>query len=362
MSDAPAVLHDRITAACTRIGRPVAFMEVCGTHTVSVFRHGIRALLPPELRLISGPGCPVCVTPQGYIDAAVELSTRPEIIIATYGDMVRVPGRTGSLETQRAAGANVRMVYSIRDALELAAAEPDRVVVFVGVGFETTAPATAVAIRQAYARHLDNFCVLAAHKLVVPAMLALLEAEDVPLDGFLCPGHVSVIIGAQAYTPIVERHRRACVIAGFEPNQILNGLAMLLEQIERGTACLENAYPAAVVDQGNPTALRLLEEVFETADSTWRALGVIPQSGLEIRPKYSSFDARRRFELLPDTGEDPPGCLCGEVIQGKVTPPQCAHFGQSCTPLDPVGPCMVSSEGTCAAYYKYGGAGTRRAS
>ena len=353
---------DELAATCDRIGREVAFMEVCGTHTVSIFRNGIRALLPPTLRLVSGPGCPVCVTAQRYIDAAVDIAVRPGVIVATYGDMVRVPGRRGSLETRRASGADVRMVYSIRDALELAARSPDQTVMFLGVGFETTAPATAAAIREADARRIDNFCVLLAHKLIVPAMLALLEAKDVPLDGFLCPGHVSVIIGAEAYRPVVERHRRACVVAGFEPAQILRALLHLVRQIESGEPGLENVYEVAVKEGGNTTALRLLDEVFEVSDAVWRAMGVIPQSGLEIRRKYARFDALRRFEITPGPDEDPPGCRCGDVIQGKVTPQECGLFGDSCTPLRPVGPCMVSTEGTCAAWYKYGRRGTRRAS
>ncbi len=355
-------MSDELADICERIGREVCIMEVCGTHTVSIFRNGIRSMLPPTLRLVSGPGCPVCVTAQRYIDAAMDLAGRAEVIVATYGDMVRVPGRHGSLETQRAAGADVRVVYSIRDAVELAARNPDRTVVFIGVGFETTAPATAAAIREAYTRRINNFCVLSAHKRVVPAMRALLEAEDVPLDGFLCPGHVSVIIGAQAYKPIVEEYNRACVIAGFEPMQILQGLLHLVRQIKQGEAKLDNAYGIAVKDEGNLTALRLIDEVFEVSDAVWRAMGVIPQSGLEIQQKYAQFDALRRFDLQLGADEDPPGCRCGEVIQGKIEPPQCSLFSQQCTPLHPVGPCMVSSEGTCSAWFKYGVRGTSRAS
>ncbi|MFH0983815.1 MAG: hydrogenase formation protein HypD [Planctomycetota bacterium] len=362
MSNAlPTQIHTELAETCARIGRPVGLMEVCGTHTMSVFRNGIRALLPPTLRLISGPGCPVCVTAQRYIDAAIEIATRPEVIVATYGDMLRVPGRRGSLEGQRACGAQVRVVYSIRDALELAIRKPDQTVVFIGVGFETTAPATAAAVREAHARQIDNFCVLPAHKLVVPAMLALLEAGDAPIDGFLCPGHVSVIIGARAYRPVVERYHRPCVVAGFEPGQIMQGLLHLVRQIARGEARLENVYGVAVQDEGNPTALKLMNEVFEVSDAVWRAMGVIPQSGLDIRPKYARFDALKRFGISLGADEDPPGCLCGEVIQGKVSPPECALFGATCTPLRPVGPCMVSSEGTCAAWFKYGSPGTRRA-
>ena len=347
---------------CARIGRQVALMEVCGTHTVSIFRNGLRALLPPGLRLLSGPGCPVCVTAQRYIDAAIAIAGLPNVVVATYGDMLRVPGGTGSLETRRAAGAQVRAVYSIRDAVELAARRPGQTVVFIGVGFETTAPATALGILEAERRGLDNFCVLPAHKLVVPAMEAVLGDRDVPIDGFLCPGHVSVIIGARAYRPIVEQYHRPCVVVGFEPGQILAGLVQLVQQIERGHARLENVYGVAVTEEGNLAAQRVLEEVFEVSDAVWRALGVIPRSGLSIRPKFARFDALERFQVKLGADEDPPDCRCGEVIQGKVDPPECVLFGTGCTPQQPVGPCMVSSEGTCAAWFKYGRPGTQRAS
>lgn len=355
-------IQNELATTCARVGREIALMEVCGTHTMSVFRNGIRSLLPPTLRLLSGPGCPVCVTPQGYIGAAIELAKRSDVLVATYGDMVRVPGRCGSLETQRAGGADVRVVYSIRDAIELAVRYPEQTVVFLAVGFETTAPATAVGIREARDRNLENFCVLATHKSVVPAMLALLEAEDVPIDGFLCPGHVSVIIGTEAYRPIVERHCRPCVVAGFEPGQILQGLLGLVRQIKQGEAKLDNVYGIAVKNEGNQTALDLINEVFAPSDVVWRALGVIPRSGLEIRQEYAHFDAFKRFNISIGPDQEPPGCLCGQVIQGKVNPSECALFGESCNPSHPVGPCMVSSEGTCAAWFKYGCPGTGRAS
>ena len=361
-SSALEQVRAELAQCCARIDHEITIMEVCGTHTVSIFRNGIRTLLPPNVRLISGPGCPVCVTAQGLIDAALDLAARPEVIVTTYGDMVRVPGRRGNLESRRARGGGVRVVYSIRNALELAAEQPDRMVVFLGVGFETTAPATAVAIREAHARQLDNFCVLAAHKWVVPAMMALLEARDVPINGFLCPGHVSVIIGARAYQPVVQHHHRPCVVAGFEPAQILQGLLGLAGQLERGVAELGNVYGVAVEDHGNPTALKLLDEVFDVSDALWRGMGTIPRSGMSIRRESARFDAIERFEITLEASEDPSGCCCGEVIQGKVTPPECSLFGDGCTPRDPIGPCMVSSEGTCAAWFKYGCPGTRRAS
>ena len=352
---------DELHAICQRLGS-VRIMEICGTHTVSFFRTGIKSLLPANLRLVSGPGCPVCVTSQGYIDAACDIASRPNVIVCTYGDMVRVPGRNGSLEHQRGHGAHVTVVYSARDAVRIAAEHPTRDVVFLAVGFETTAPATAAAILEARQRGLTNFCVLSGHKLVIPAMTALLSAGDVPIDGFLCPGHVSVIIGTAAYAPIVETFRKPCLVAGFEPDQMLSGLIHIVRMIERGQAGLDNVYRVAVSASGNSQARKLLEEVFEPADTVWRAMGVIPQSGLSVRPAFAGFDALNRFQITIGPDYDPPGCRCGEVIQGRLEPADCPLFVKKCTPLHPIGPCMVSSEGTCAAWYKYGRhAGTRHA-
>jgi len=338
--------------AC-RSRQRISLMEVCGTHTVNLFRSGIRSLLPPSLRLISGPGCPVCVTSQGYLDAACSLAGRSEVTICTYGDMVRVPGRDGSLEQMRAHGADVQVVYSARDAVKYAAEHPDRQVVFLAVGFETTAPGSAAAVLEAQARELTNFSLLCAHKLVIPAMEALLSGGGVALDGFLCPGHVSVIIGAVGYEPIVQRYHRPCVIAGFEPEQMLRGILHLVRQVVAGDARVENVYPVAVPEAGNTAARALIERVFTPADAVWRALGVIPASGLRLREAYRGFDAIERFGIEEGPDEEPPGCRCGEVIQGKVEPVECPLFGKRCTPRQPVGPCMVSSEGTCAAWYKY---------
>lgn len=337
-------------------------MEVCGTHTVALFRSGIRSLLPPSLGMISGPGCPVCVTSQGYIDAACELAARPRVALCTYGDMLRVPGRRGSLEQQRARGAQVVVVYSARDALRFAERHPDRKVVFLAVGFETTAPATAAAIIEAQHRSLQNFSLLCAHKRIVPAMLALLSQSDpgAPgVSGFLCPGHVSVVIGARAYQPVVETYHKPCVVAGFEPTQLLLGILHLTKQVTRGQAALENVYGAAVTDEGNPTARRWLENVFVPAPAVWRAMGTIPDSGLELIEPYRHFDAQQRFEITIGPDYDAPGCRCGDVIQGKVQPDECPHFGAGCTPAAPIGPCMVSSEGTCAAWYRYRCSGAR---
>ncbi|MBI4717971.1 MAG: hydrogenase formation protein HypD [Planctomycetes bacterium] len=345
-----AGVHD----LAARIGRQIQLMEVCGTHTVSIFRSGLRSLLPPNVRLVSGPGCPVCVTAQRHIDAAIRLGTIPDTLIATYGDMVRVPGAMGSLQEQRGRGADVRVVTSARAALHLAGLFPDRHVVFLGVGFETTAPATAAVVLEARRLGIGNFTVLAAHKLVVPAMLALLAGGRVRLDGFLCPGHVSIITGADAYRPVVERFRMPCVVAGFEPLGILRALSALLRQVQAGAARLENEYSVAVSASGNQVARRLIEEVFETAAAPWRALGEIPESGLRFRPAFRSFDALERFGIVLGEDEDHAGCRCGEVICGTVLPTECRLFGSVCTPLRPLGPCMVSSEGTCSAWYKYG--------
>lgn len=337
-----------------RIARPVKFMEVCGTHTVSAFRAGIRELLPESVRLLSGPGCPVCVTAQRHIDAAIELASRERIMLATYGDMIRVPGRLGSLERLRAAGARIRVVGSARGALHLARENPDTDVVFLAVGFETTAPATAAVIIEAAEAGMENFSILSSHKLVIPAMAALLRAGTA-LDGFLCPGHVSVIIGSRAYEPIARDHRKPCVVAGFEPGQIMTGLIHLMRQVAEGRAEVENVYPAVVNESGNRAAIELLDQVFRAADTVWRELGEIPQSGLELRTRYGRFDAARRFGLAYGADEDHPACRCGEVIVGRAEPSECALFGRGCTPLTPIGPCMVSGEGTCAAWYKYRG-------
>ena len=354
MTPAFTQLRDELRTLVQALPEPVQLMEVCGTHTMAVFRHGLRSLWQPAVRLVSGPGCPVCVTGQAYIDAAVQLAGEPGVTIATYGDLVRVPGAAGSLEQARAAGARVVVVRSAERALALARAEPGRQVVFLAVGFETTAPATAAVVQQAAAAGATNFSVLMGHKLVVPALQALLAAGDARVQGFLCPGHVSVIIGAEAYKPLAAAHGRPCVVAGFEPAQIVEGVVRLLRQLQAGRAEVENAYPAVVRPGGNAVALALLERVFEPVDAVWRALGTIPASGLALRPAWAGFDAARRFDLTLGADVDPPGCRCGDVIQGKLDPPACALFGEACTPRSPVGPCMVSSEGACAAWYKYG--------
>ena len=328
-------------------------MEVCGTHTMAIARSGLKGLLPPALELLSGPGCPVCVTDASYLDQAMHLAALAKApIIATYGDMVRVPGQNGSLAEARARGAAVEVVYSANKAVELAANYPDRQVVFLAVGFETTAPGTAMALSRARREKLANFSVLVAHKLILPAMHALLAAGDVRIDGFLCPGHVSVIIGYGAYTDLARDFHRPCVVAGFDPPQILAGIAAILDQLAAGQATAGSVYPSAS-KAGNPAAMKLLEEVFVPADAVWRGIGVIPASGLVLREAWREFDAQIRFDLPKIETHDPVGCRCGEVIRGLCRPWDCDLFGRRCTPRDAVGPCMVSSEGACAAAYKY---------
>lgn len=345
-------LVERITTLCKNLDA-VRIMEVCGTHTVSLFRTGIRSLLPGQVKLVSGPGCPVCVTSQGYIDAAVEAAGRPEVTICTYGDMLRVPGRTGSLEQKRAQGARVVVCYSVRDALDYAEEHKGEEVLFLAVGFETTAPATALAVLEAEQRKIGNFSILSGHKRVMPALEALLADGDVPIDGFLLPGHVSVIIGSEVYREVLERHGKGGVVTGFEPVQILNGIARLIEQSAEGASKLENVYGVAVRPEGNRHALECMEKVFDHEDTVWRAMGTIPESGMELKPDFARFDGRSRFGIEIGEDYDPPGCRCGEVIQGKAEPEECPLFGEACTNENPVGPCMVSSEGTCAAWYRY---------
>lgn len=333
--------------------RPVQLMEVCGTHTVAVSRSGLRDLLPEGLRLISGPGCPVCVTDQSYVDAAVHLARKhDEVIIATYGDMLRVPGRGGSLEQARSEGAAIEIVYAASDAIKLAEQSPDRQVVFLGIGFETTTPSAAIAILQARRAGLENFTVFSAHKLLLPIMRAVLKQEDLRIDGFLCPGHVSVIIGWRAYEPLVRESRLPCVVAGFEDEQILLGAGEIVRQIVEDDPAAVTVYPA-VSAEGNPRAQQLMQEVFQVADTRWRGLGLIPASGLAIADEFAAFDTEKRFDLPELPSYELPGCRCGEVICGRALPTDCPLFAARCTPRDPIGPCMVSSEGSCAAHYRF---------
>ena len=333
--------------------KPVRLMEVCGTHTMAIFRSGIRSLLPETICLLSGPGCPVCVTAQGEIDAFLALAREKDVIVTTFGDLMRVPGSGGSLQKERARGKDVRTVYSTFDALEIARSNPDKTVVFLGVGFETTAPTIAASIVMAQQQNIKNYAVYCAHKAVPPALTALLDSDAVRIHGFLLPGHVSVIIGKNAYRPVVDRFHIPSVIAGFEPTDILHAVLLLVRQIESGSARLQNAYRRAVTDQGNVKAQEMMADVFDVTDAVWRGIGVIPGSGFSISDAYADFDAARRFDIEVETVEEPGGCACGDILTGRKTPPECPLFKKRCVPENPVGPCMVSSEGTCAAYYRY---------
>jgi hydrogenase expression/formation protein HypD len=332
--------------------RPLTLMEVCGTHTMAIRRFGIPSLLPDRIRLISGPGCPVCVTDIGYADHACALASLPDVTVTTFGDFVRVPGSASSLETERSSGADVRVVQSSLDALNLARENPERRVVFLGIGFETTAPTTAAAVLQADRDDVGNFFVLSAHKLMKPAMMALV-AGGVELDGYVCPGHVSVVTGAAMYEEIVRECGVGCVIAGFEPADILQAILMLVQQAERGSHEVEIAYTRAVTWDGSQPAQRVMEQVFQPREAVWRGLGAIPGSGLALAPAYSRFDAEKAFAVNLPQAREPAGCRCGEVLKGICEPGECPLFAKTCTPENPVGACMVSSEGTCAAHYRY---------
>lgn len=328
-------------------------MEVCGTHTVAIARNGIRDLMPEGLRLASGPGCPVCVTCNRDIDTVIALARIPNVTITTFGDMTRVPGSTSSLLAEQAAGRSVEIVYSPLDALAFAKAHPEREVVFVGVGFETTTPLVAMAIKRAKAMGLSNFTVFAAHKNMPGALELLVGDPTLELDALILPGHVSTIIGAEPYRFLAEKYGIPGVITGFEPVDVLQGIAMLVRQLHEGRAEIEIAYARGVMPEGNPVALAAIDEVFETCTATWRGLGDIPGSGYRIRDEFANFDAVRRFEPDVEPTRGPKGCRCGDVLRARIAPNECPLFRTVCTPENPVGPCMVSSEGSCAAYYRY---------
>ncbi len=330
-------------------------MEVCGTHTMSIAKAGIRSLLPPNVQLISGPGCPVCVTPPEDIDAVLELAMEKDVILTSYGDMLRVPGsrRGDSLLRRRALGADVRIVYSPMDALAIARQEPGKQVVFLGIGFETTAPGTAAAVLAAREQKLENFTVFSMLKSVEPALRALMATENFAINGFLCPGHVATIIGEEGFRFLPEEYHMPGVIAGFEPEEILLAVWLLLRQIAEGTADIQNAYPRAVRPEGNTLARKMMQDCFRMESARWRGLGEIPESGFALKEELSGLDAAERFAIRPGEAALQNGCRCGDVITGKLRPKECPLFGKACTPEDPVGPCMVSSEGACAAEFKY---------
>ena len=335
------------------VQKPIRIMEVCGTHTMSISRNGIRGLMPETVALISGPGCPVCVTSQGEIDRFICLAKQKVVTIATFGDLMRVPGSESSLIQERASGADIRIIYSTLDALEIARSHPNREIVFLGVGFETTAPTIAAVVLEAVKQDVRNFSVISAHKLIPPALKALMENNAVRIDGFICPGHVSVITGAKAYVPLAETYRIPCVVAGFEPADVLQAIYMLAKQIESQMVAVEIAYQRGVSFEGNANAQQVMHRVFETCDAQWRGLGCIAESGLKFRAEYGRFDGEKKFGMPVASASEPRGCSCGDILMGIKSPPQCTLYARTCTPAHPVGPCMVSTEGTCAAYYKY---------
>lgn len=328
-------------------------MEVCGTHTVAIARNGIRTLMPEGVRLASGPGCPVCVTSNHDIDKIIALARVEGVTIATFGDMTRVPGSTSSLLAEQAAGRSVEIVYSPLDALKLAQENPDRQIVFVGVGFETTTPLVAMAVKRAKAAGLENFSVYGAHKNMPGALEVIINDPELKVDALILPGHVSTIIGVEPYRFLAEKYGVPGVITGFEPVDVLQGIAMIMRQLHEGRADIEIAYSRGVMAEGNPVALAAIDEVFEACSSTWRGLGEIPGSGYRIREEYAEFDAMRRFAPEVEPTVEHKGCRCGDVLRGVMPPNECPLFRTVCSPENPVGPCMVSSEGSCAAYYRY---------
>jgi hydrogenase expression/formation protein HypD len=337
-----------------RSTKTIRVMEFCGGHTHAILRYGIRQLVPKTVEMKSGPGCPVCVTSTADLDRAIALAHLPDAIITTFGDMVRVPGSYSSLQKAKAEGADVRIVYSTLDAVEMARANPEKSVIFIGIGFETTAPTIAASILKAQQEGIENFYVLSLNKLTPPVMKALLDSGEVKIDGIVCPGHVSVVIGSSPYEFIPRDYRVACVISGFEPLDILLCVEKLVEQFEKGEPKVEIAYPRGVKAEGNTKARQLMEDVYEIGEANWRGIGTVPQSGLKIRRKYERFDADKAFSVTLKPSKEPKGCRCGDVIRGAATPLECRLFRKACTPESPVGPCMVSGEGACAAYYQYG--------
>lgn len=334
---------------------PVRFMEFCGGHTVAILMHGIRQLLPDTIEMVSGPGCPVCVTASIDLDRAIALSQLPDVIITTFGDMLKVPGSRSSLQKAKAEGSDVRTVYSTTDALKIAQDNPGKSVVFLGIGFETTSPTIAASILQAEEKKIANYYILSLHKLCPPVIRTLLDSGEVKLHGLVCPGHVSTIIGSHPWEFIARDYGIPCVVSGFEPLDILQCVNMLVAQVENGESTVEIAYRRGVSPGGNRQALKIMEQVFEPCPADWRGMGNIADSGLKLREEYRRFDAALAFNIEPGPAYEPEGCICGDILRGVKTPQDCRLFGKACTPQYPVGPCMVSSEGSCSAHYLYGG-------
>ena len=347
-------LVQKIGELAAATGRKLRFMEVCGTHTVAIFRAGLRQILPDSVELVSGPGCPVCVTPDDYMDKAIAYAQRDDVIIATFGDMLKVPGSKSSLNEAKTNGADIRIVYSPMDSIQIAKDNPDKKVIFLAVGFETTAPTAAATVLAAEQQGITNLYMLSAQKLVPPVMETLLNDEEVHVDGFILPGHVSVVTGTGVYEPVISKYHVPGVVTGFEPLQILRGLYRLVQQVVKGEAKVENEYTDVVKAEGNPVSMAITNRVYEPCDTGWRGMGIVPLSGLKMRQEYARFDIEQVLPVEVETVTKKTACRCGEVLRGIVTPKECPLFGKACVPTHAIGPCMVSVEGVCAAWFKYG--------
>ncbi|MFC0553120.1 hydrogenase formation protein HypD [Planotetraspora thailandica] len=353
-ADTARALAARITALCEP-GRAYKFMEVCGGHTHTIYKHGLEDYLPPEVTLVHGPGCPVCVIPMGRVDDAIHIAHQPGVIMTSFGDMMRVPGGDGSFLDAKARGADIRMVYSPLDALKIAKENPGKQVVFMAIGFETTAPSTAMTVLRAHAEGITNFSVFCNHVTIIPAIKAILDSPDLRLDAFIGPGHVSTVIGCRPYEFIARDYGKPLVVTGFEPLDILHSVLQILEQLAQGRSEVENQYARVVPWDGNPKALAAIDEVMELRPHfEWRGLGFISHSALKVGDRYARYDAEQIFEIPGGRVADPTSCQCGEVLKGVLKPWECKVFGTACTPETPIGTCMVSSEGACAAYYNFG--------
>ncbi len=348
-----AALAEKLSAQVYRFSKtPVRLMEVCGGHTAAIHKYGLKDFLPGTINLLSGPGCPVCVSSQKFVDQAIFLGRRKGVILTTYGDLVRVPGSVSSLEKEKSRGADIRMVYSVLDAVKIAKENRGRQVVFLGIGFETTAPASAAAIMRAEQEKVYNFFLLSAHKVMPPALESL-AGGDTQIDGFLAPGHVSAITGTMIYQKLADVYHRGVVVSGFEPADILQSVLLLIKQVESGHFLVENEYTRVVKKEGNPRAIAVMNRVFNLVDAEWRGLGIVPESGLAIAPEFANHDANLEFNIRVPDCQLPKGCICGDILTGRKNPAECSLFSVRCTPVNPIGACMVSSEGACSVYYKY---------
>lgn len=350
----PKVVKNMLEQLSSKCNKEITIMEVCGTHTMSIFKSGVRGLLPKNIKLISGPGCPVCVTPQGYIDSAIEISKRDDVIITTFGDLMKIPGTKSNLQKEKAQGRDIRIVYSPLQSLDIAKENQDKEVVFLGVGFETTAPILALSVFNAKKQNINNYSLLHSIKTMPQAMKALVIDEELKVDGFLCPGHVSTIIGAKPYEFLSRDYNLPLVIAGFESTDIVAGIYTLVEMINNKEYEVKNIYNRLVKYEGNEKALNIIDEVFVSCSSAWRGLGSIENTGFKLKEEYKRFDVQNKLNIKMIESDPPKGCLCGEILKGIKNPTDCRLFEKVCNPQNPVGACMVSEEGTCAAYYKYG--------